>query len=40
MESGSVLKGLFYGGFSSCVAETGVCLLPDLLPRPRGDARV
>lgn len=22
MESGSVLKGLFYGGFSSCVAET------------------
>ena len=23
MESGSVLKGLFYGGFASCVAETG-----------------
>ena len=22
MESGSVLKGLFYGGFASCVAET------------------
>ena len=23
MESGSVLKGLVYGGFASCVAETG-----------------
>ena len=25
MESGSVLKGLFYGGFASCVAETCEC---------------
>jgi len=24
MDSGNVFKGLFYGGFASCVAETGV----------------
>jgi hypothetical protein len=26
MESGSVVKGLIYGGFASCVAETGECI--------------
>ena len=30
MESGSVLKGLFYGGFASCVAETCECPIASI----------
>jgi len=26
MESGSVVKGLVYGGFASCIAETSECM--------------
>ena len=38
MESNNVLKGLFYGGFSSCVAETGAPPLAERRRRTSGAA--